>query len=198
MHLPHWMQVCGSHTGISSDRLRFSQRAVPVGKVPSTGMALTGTRSPRPAMMGRAHSERSRERRPAPEDGPGSCCGRAGTGDLEEVGDGVVHRPDVHLHDLLALLAVGLADGVLDGLDRFLAGQNAGHREEAGLHDGVDAAAHAGLAGHLGGVDRVDLRLLVDQRLSATNPADDPKPPPPARARSTGRSRPAPSGSARS
>jgi hypothetical protein len=31
--------------------LRFSHLVVPVGKVPSTGMALTGSRSPLPAMI---------------------------------------------------------------------------------------------------------------------------------------------------
>ena len=32
--------------------LRFSYMAVPVGKVPSTGMAETGRLSPRPSMIG--------------------------------------------------------------------------------------------------------------------------------------------------
>ncbi len=30
-HLPHWMQMLLSHTGISDEMLRFSHRAVPVG-----------------------------------------------------------------------------------------------------------------------------------------------------------------------
>ena len=50
-HLPHWMQMAGSQTGISNAMLRFSQRAVAVGNVPSHGIALTGNRSPRPAMI---------------------------------------------------------------------------------------------------------------------------------------------------
>ena len=50
-HLPHWMQTSGSQTGTSVARLRFSHCVVPVGKVPSLGNALTGTRSPRPAMI---------------------------------------------------------------------------------------------------------------------------------------------------
>src|SRR5262252_4449015 len=50
-HLPHWMQVLVSHTGISSARLRFSHSAVAVGKVPSMGKALTGSSSPRPASI---------------------------------------------------------------------------------------------------------------------------------------------------
>src|SRR5438445_6958633 len=41
-HLPHWIHVFVSHTGISRARLRFSHFAVPVGNVPSQGKALTG------------------------------------------------------------------------------------------------------------------------------------------------------------
>ncbi len=45
-HLPQSMQMLGSQIGISCAMARFSQRAVPVGQVPSTGIALTGSRSP--------------------------------------------------------------------------------------------------------------------------------------------------------
>ena len=38
-------------------------------------------------------------------------------------------------------------------------------REEAGLHDGVDAAAHARLAGHLVGVDHEEPEPLLDDLL---------------------------------
>src|SRR6266496_2325147 len=50
-HLPHWIQTCGSQTGTSLARFRFSNCVLPVGYVPSLGNALTGTRSPRPAMI---------------------------------------------------------------------------------------------------------------------------------------------------
>src|SRR5215469_10594090 len=50
-HLPHWIQTCGSQTGTSLARFRFSNCVVPVGYVPSSGKALTGTRSPRPAKI---------------------------------------------------------------------------------------------------------------------------------------------------
>ena len=40
------MQMAVSHTGISSAMARFSQRVVPEGHVPSTGNALTGSKSP--------------------------------------------------------------------------------------------------------------------------------------------------------
>src|ERR1700739_4154845 len=47
LHCPHWMQMSGSHTGTVSARLRFSNAEVPEGKVPSTGIRLTGISSPR-------------------------------------------------------------------------------------------------------------------------------------------------------
>jgi hypothetical protein len=50
-HLLHWMQIAGSQTGMSRAIARFSQRLVPVGQVPSTGNALTGSRSPLPAII---------------------------------------------------------------------------------------------------------------------------------------------------
>jgi hypothetical protein len=50
VHLLHWMQIFGSQVGISSAMLRFSQRAVPLGHVPSGEKALTGSSSPLPAM----------------------------------------------------------------------------------------------------------------------------------------------------
>jgi hypothetical protein len=45
------MQTFASHTGISSAMLRFSQRVVAVGYVPSTGSALTGKSSPSPVII---------------------------------------------------------------------------------------------------------------------------------------------------
>jgi hypothetical protein len=50
-HLPHWMHSPSSQTGISRAMLRFSQRVVPLGKVPSGGRALTGRESPAPAII---------------------------------------------------------------------------------------------------------------------------------------------------
>ena len=49
-HLPQSMQMSGSQIGISVAMARFSYFAVPVGNVPSTGSAETGSRSPSPAM----------------------------------------------------------------------------------------------------------------------------------------------------
>src|SRR5262249_26959476 len=50
-HLLHWMQIAGSHTGISAAMFLFSHRLVATGHVPSTGKALTGRRSPLLATM---------------------------------------------------------------------------------------------------------------------------------------------------
>src|SRR5579859_4651024 len=50
-HLPHWMQRSLSHTGTNCAMLRFSHCEVAVGNAPPAGMALTGSRSPRPAAI---------------------------------------------------------------------------------------------------------------------------------------------------
>ncbi len=50
-HCPHWMHRSGSQIGTCSAMLRFSYFVVPVGKVPSIGIALTGKVSPRPSIM---------------------------------------------------------------------------------------------------------------------------------------------------
>ena len=50
-HLLHWMQSFSSHVGISMAMFRFSHCAVAVAKVPSTGKAETGRRSPLFASM---------------------------------------------------------------------------------------------------------------------------------------------------
>ena len=50
-HWPHWMHRSGSQIGTSSAMLRFSNRVVPVGNVPSIGNALTGSESPRPSII---------------------------------------------------------------------------------------------------------------------------------------------------
>ena len=90
---------------------------------------------------------------------------RRGHLDAVEIGDRLVDRVVVHLHDLLAPLAVGLVDGLLDGGDGLFRRDDVREVEEAGLHDGVDAPAHAGLLGHLVGVDGVDLEAQLDDPL---------------------------------
>ncbi len=49
--IAHWVQSCASQIGISRAMLRFSHCVVPVGKVPSTGIADTGSRSPLPSSI---------------------------------------------------------------------------------------------------------------------------------------------------
>ena len=51
---------------------------------------------------------------------------------------------------------------VLVGL---LVGDDIGQLEESGLHDGVDAVAHANLSRQLDGVDDVELGVLLGQQL---------------------------------
>src|SRR6476619_7246162 len=50
-HLLHWMHSFSSQTGMSWAIARFSHFVVPVGQVPSGGKALTGSRSPLPAII---------------------------------------------------------------------------------------------------------------------------------------------------
>ena len=76
-----------------------------------------------------------------------------------------VHGGDVLVHHFLPLLGVGLGDGFLDVADGFISGNHAGQLEEAGLHDHVDAAAHARFPGHGEGVNRVKLEVLVQNLL---------------------------------
>ena len=49
-HLPQSMQIAWSQIGIIWAIARFSYFVVPVGNVPSTGSADTGSRSPSPAI----------------------------------------------------------------------------------------------------------------------------------------------------
>ena len=49
--IAHWVQIVSSQIGISCAMLRFSHCAVPVGKLPSTGSAETGSRSPLPSSI---------------------------------------------------------------------------------------------------------------------------------------------------
>ncbi len=82
--------------------------------------------------------------------------------DLVKVGEGAVHGGKVLLHHGFAALAVSLLDRLLDSGDGFIAGQHAADGEEAGLHDGVDAPAHAGFLGHAVAVDHVEPQFLGD------------------------------------
>lgn len=52
--------------------------------------------------------------------------------DFGQRGNGVVHGGEVHVHDLIALAAVGLLDGVLQQRDGLLEGDHLGELEERG------------------------------------------------------------------
>ena len=89
----------------------------------------------------------------------------SGNLDLDQAGDGDVDGVPVLLDDLVALLAVGLLGVGLHVLIRLIVGDDVGQLEEGGLHDGVDAVAHANLTGQLDGVDGVELGFLLGQQL---------------------------------
>ena len=165
-HWLHWMQTLESQTGISSARLRFSHFAVDIGHVPSTGNALTGSRSPFPARItavtfctkSGASSETS----------GGRLCPAvtlAGTGISCRLRQRLIDDLAVPAHDLGAPLAVRLLDGLLDVLDRVVGRQQAGDLEETRLHDRVDARPHPGALRQLVGVDREEADLPLDDLL---------------------------------
>ena len=77
---------------------------------------------------------------------------RSGTGI-----DGLV----VHVHDVLALLQVGVGGSVLHVLDSLSLGHHLGQREEGRLQNGVGALAHADLGSQVDGVDGVDLDVVL-------------------------------------
>ena len=85
--------------------------------------------------------------------------------DLEETGERIVDRFEVLAHDLLALLAVGFLDGLLDFLDGLFLGHHSGQGEEAGLHHGVDAVAHAAFTRDRVGVDDMERHAFLDEGL---------------------------------
>ncbi len=83
--------------------------------------------------------------------------------DLVKIGQGLVYGVDVLLDDVFSLPAIGLADGLFDFFNRSFLGKDPCQSEEAGLHDGVDPAAHSGLTGHTGRVDDKEAGLLLNE-----------------------------------
>ena len=121
------MQMSSSQIGISWAMLRFSTLQVPVGNVPSTGRALTGSKSPSPAIIFavtrrmKSIVDFGHRRQPA---------GGAGHGgrhvDLVQIVKRTVDRREIALQNRLAPLAVRLADGLLDFVNRFVSRQHVG------------------------------------------------------------------------
>ena len=134
--------------------------------MPSTGSALTGRSSPRPAIIA-AVTLRTNAGALAGTTAGSSRAGGHPAGNLDPVQalQGAVDRGLVALDHLGAAPAVGLGDRGLDLLDRLLARQHARDGEEAGLQDGVGPAGQAGLAGDRAGVDHVQLDPLGEDLL---------------------------------
>ena len=84
---------------------------------------------------------------------------------FEQMRQGLVHSLHILLDDLFALAPVGVANRFADGFDRLLTRQHLRNGEEADLQDRIHAAAHAGIACDLIGIDHEQLRLLRDQLL---------------------------------
>src|SRR5215472_16630935 len=79
------------------------------------------------------------------------------------MGERLINRSQVHLHDFLALLRIRFVNGILDRLHGVLCRQDAGDREETRLHHGVDSAPHSCVARDLVPVDDEELRALFDE-----------------------------------
>ena len=153
------MHSSASQRGTSTAMLRFSKAVVPGGKLPSTGMALTGISSPRPAIILAVTLRTKIGASSGTSAGSSSPVQRLGHRDLVQVRQRRVDRGEVLLDHRAALAAVRLLDRGLDRGDRLVARQHAGDGEEAGLQDGVDARAEAEFLRHPGGVDDVELQL---------------------------------------
>ena len=177
-HLPQSMQIDGSQIGSIWAMARFSYFVVPLGNVPSTGSALTGSRSPSPAIS----RDVTRATKSGTSSGNGAVVGMrardAAQRDVAETLQRAVDRGEVAGHDRLAALRIGLLDETLDAGDGFVGRQDAREVEEAGLHDGVDPVAHARLSGDGERVDHPEVDVLVDQLLAARRPAGAPRPRP--------------------
>ena len=166
LQLPHWMHVSGSHSATNSEIRRFSYVVVPLGKVPSTGRALTGRDSPRPAIIAAVTVRTNSGRVVRDDQGQGVPGPRRGRDrDLGQRRHRAVDRRLVAPHDLPAAPAVGLADRRLDPLQRLVARQHPGDGEEAGLQDGVRPPGQPGLTGDGIGVDGEQPQPAVDDLL---------------------------------
>ena len=57
----------------------------------------------------------------------------------------------------------------------FILRQDAADGEETGLHDGVDASAHAGFCSDIIRIDDIEIEILFDDNLSELPWAGDPR-----------------------
>ena len=139
---------------------------MPLGYVPSTGSALTGKSSPRPASISAvtALNELGCVRG---DDGRQLATGRHQLGHVDPVQalQRAIDRGLVAFDHLGATSAIRLGDRCLDPVDRLLARQHVGDGEEAGLQDDVDPSGDPYLTGDPPGVDRIHVDLLGEDLL---------------------------------
>ena len=76
-----------------------------------------------------------------------------------------IHGRVILLHHRITAAAIRFFNRLLDCVDRFLFGKHSADGEEAGLHDRIDAAAHARIAPHGIAVDHVEFQLLGNDLL---------------------------------
>src|SRR5208282_2481369 len=143
-HLPHWMHNASHQTGIYLPMLRFSRIAVPGDNCPEH-IAHKFWR------VGRYGREHVKQRRHLARDL-----------DLVQMRNRRIHGCVVLLNDGFAALAIGIRNRFLDGGNRLVPWQHAANGEEAGLHDGVDAATHACGARHGVAVNHIKPQLFPD------------------------------------
>src|SRR5262245_975351 len=77
----------------------------------------------------------------------------------------VIDGSEVLFDHCFAALPIGVADRVFDSLDCFFPREDAANREEASLHDGVNATGHARFPRDLVSIDDVELQPLFDDVL---------------------------------
>ena len=98
--------------------------------------------------------------------GSGCVLGAAPRGrdrHLVETGDALIHGITIHGHHIVALLAIGHGDGVLQIFYGVLDGDDIRQLEECRLHDHVGAVAQAQIPGNVHGVDGVEPDMVLRQ-----------------------------------
>ena len=90
---------------------------------------------------------------------------RTGHRDLVQMRECLIYGLKVPAYHVRSHLAVGLLDRLLDLGDRLLAQQYVRDRKIAGLHDRVDAAAHAGFLCHGVSIDGEEADSFLDHLL---------------------------------
>ena len=84
---------------------------------------------------------------------------------LKQILQRLIDGGKILVHHRLAALAVSFADGILDRGDRLLSRQHIADGEEAGLHDRVDAAAHASFPRDFISINHMEFQLAGNDLL---------------------------------